>query len=51
LPRFFDFGFCLAWAKSEPATDLTVGLLLVRSSLDAFEASRFDVVIDFALSD
>jgi len=36
------FFFC---ARSEPTTDLTVEARLSRSNREAFEASRFDVVI------
>ena len=44
LPRF-------AWARSDPATDLTfMGVLFLLSNLLAFEASFFDVVISQAFS-
>jgi hypothetical protein len=41
----FDFGFRFAWDRSDPATDRTVALLLVRRSFEALDASLLDVVI------
>jgi hypothetical protein len=48
--RFFGLGLCLACARSDPATDRTVALLLVRRSFEALDASRFDVVISTLVS-
>jgi hypothetical protein len=43
---FHFFPLCFAWAKSDPATDLTFfGVRLLLSNLLDLEASFFDVVI------
>jgi hypothetical protein len=45
---FFLVDFLFACARSDPATDRTVLLLLVRNNFDALLASFFDVVIGLA---